>query len=51
LGMSRCRVYATVSNLLTFTKYKGYDPEVGSGIDYGNYPQSRTYLFGINLSF
>ena len=41
----------TGSNLLTFTKYTGYDPEVGGGVDYGNYPQSRTWMFGINLDF
>ena len=51
LGMSKCRLYVSASNLLTFTKYNGYDPEVGSGVDYGNYPQSRTYMFGLNLSF
>ena len=39
------------SNLLTFTKYSGFDPEVGSGVDYGNYPQSRTWTFGVNLNF
>ena len=51
LGMSKCRVYVSGSNLLTFTKYNGYDPEVAGGVDYGNYPQSRTYMFGLNLSF
>ncbi len=49
--ISRLRVYAQASNLLTFTKYTGYDPEVGSGVDYGNYPQARTVLFGVNLDF
>ena len=48
---SRLRVYATASNLFTITKYKGYDPEVGHGVDYGNYPQSRTFTFGINANF
>ena len=48
---SRLRFYATASNLFTITKYKGYDPEVGSGVDYGNYPQSRTFTFGLNASF
>ena len=50
-GIDRCRFYVTGSNLLTFTKYTGYDPEVGGGVDYGNYPQSRTWMFGINLDF
>lgn len=45
------RVYLSASNLFTITKYSGYDPEVGSGVDYGNYPQSRTFMLGINLSF
>ncbi len=49
--INRLRIYATANNLLTFTKYTGYDPEVGSGIDYGNYPQSRTITFGINVDF
>jgi TonB-dependent starch-binding outer membrane protein SusC len=49
LTISRCRVYLSASNLLTLTKYTGYDPEVGSGVDYGNYPQSRTLSVGINL--
>ena len=48
---SRLRVYATASNLFTITKYSGYDPEVGSGVDYGNYPQSRTFTFGLNANF
>ena len=48
---SRLRLYATASNLFTITKYKGYDPEVGSGVDYGNYPQSRTFTFGLNATF
>lgn len=49
--VDRCRVYLSASNLLTFTKYTGYDPEVGSGVDFGNYPQARTFLVGINLNF
>ena len=48
---SRLRLYATASNLFTITKYKGYDPEVGGGVDYGNYPQSRTFTFGLNATF
>ena len=53
-------IYAGATNLLTFTKYKGYDPEsssVGSNtdtrqsIDYGAYPNSRSYHAGITLSF
>ena len=48
---SRLRFYATASNLFTITKYSGYDPEVGGGVDYGNYPQSRTFTFGLNANF
>lgn len=50
-GISRMRVSVIASNLLTFTKYSGYDPEVGGGVDYGNYPQSRTVQLGLNLNF
>lgn len=49
--MGRCRFYVTANNLLTFTKYTGYDPEVGGGIDWGNYPQSRTVMFGASINF
>ncbi|AUD04322.1 SusC/RagA family TonB-linked outer membrane protein [Spirosoma pollinicola] len=54
------RVFASATNLLTITKYKGPDPEtsnVGSttdtaiGIDYGSYPNSKTYTIGLNLGF
>ncbi len=45
------RVYVTGQNLLTFTKYRGYDPEVSSGTDTGAYPSARTILFGTNISF
>lgn len=51
IGISNCRLYMTVSNLLTFTSYTGYDPEVGGGVDWGNYPQSRTVTFGTNINF
>jgi TonB-dependent starch-binding outer membrane protein SusC len=56
---SKVRLYSTVQNLHTFTKYKGLDPAVGSlsqdalltGIDNGRYPVARVYTFGINLDF
>jgi len=49
------RVYLQAVNLFTLTKYSGLDPEIGgsdlaSGIDYGNYPNVKQFLFGINLS-
>lgn len=50
-NINRARLYISANNLLTFTNYTGYDPEVGSGIDYGNYPQARSILFGLNLDF
>jgi TonB-linked SusC/RagA family outer membrane protein len=48
---TRFKVFATANNLLTFTKYKGYDPEIASGTDSGVYPTSRTFTFGINISY
>lgn len=48
------RFYVTSNNLLTFTKYKGYDPEVGfdqRGIDAARYPQARSILLGLNVNF
>ena len=54
--ISSLRVYVSAENLLTLTKYHGYDPEISSGgtslgIDYGVYPQPRTYRVGLNLKF
>jgi len=51
ISMDRCRVYLSANNLFTITKYTGYDPEVGGGVDYGNYPQSRTFMLGLNVNF
>lgn len=54
VGVSRLRVYVTAENLFTLTDYTGYDPEVGGGIfgiDRGQYPQARTILGGLQLSF
>jgi TonB-linked SusC/RagA family outer membrane protein len=57
VGISRLRAYVTGQNLVTFTHYTGYDPEVNSysglqvGVDDGAYPQSRTVIFGLNLEF
>ena len=54
--INRFRVYVMAENLFTWTKYWGYDPEIGTsstslGVDYGVYPQARTYTVGFNLSF
>lgn len=56
-SIRKLSVYATAQNLLTLTKYTGFDPEVNAfgnsavsmGVDYGTYPQSRTFVFGINV--
>ncbi len=46
------RFYASAQNLLTFTRYTGFDPEISgyTGIDLGTYPVTRTYVFGLNIS-
>ncbi|WP_143307078.1 TonB-dependent receptor [Chitinophaga vietnamensis] len=54
IGLQRVRVYVMGENLLTFTKYTGYDPEIGGGvlsIDRGIYPQARSYMAGLNVTF
>ena len=63
LKLSRLRVYVSAQNLLTFTDYEGYDPEVnyntgGStngnrnlGLDYGSYPNAKSYTVGLNIGF
>lgn len=59
MGIDNVKVYAKLQNVYTFTKYKGYDPEVGSfnqdalmsGIDNARYPSPRIYTFGLNLTF
>jgi len=53
VGLSKVRVYVMGNNLLTFTKYTGFDPEIGSsnGIDRGIYPQPRALMAGINIGF
>lgn len=66
LKISSCMLYLTCENLLTFTKYTGFDPEVSAfnsnnesttnqntalGVDYGTYPQSRDYMVGLKISF
>jgi TonB-linked SusC/RagA family outer membrane protein len=59
LKLSRLRVYATANNLLTFTKYSGWDPEVNTdylagvaaGNDFYSAPQPKTITVGLNLGF
>ena len=63
--IKRARVYFSSNNLLTFTDYKGFDPEVDHftgvnsgansgllrGYDYGSYPQVKSYVLGLSLTF
>jgi hypothetical protein len=51
--ISNLRIYIQCDNLLTFSKYRGYDPEVGSrsGLDSGSYPQARVFTLGASVSF
>lgn len=59
LAIERFRVYVMAENLVTWTKYWGYDPEIASGpdnsrslgIDRGVYPQARTWTIGCNITF
>ncbi|MBB3700725.1 SusC/RagA family TonB-linked outer membrane protein [Flammeovirga yaeyamensis] len=62
IGVKRFRVYVAGQNLVTLTKYTGFDPEIGQNlstaqsaidfsIDRGNYPVPRVYTAGVNISF
>ncbi len=64
LGLSTLRIYTSMQNVFTITKYSGSDPEVGQnpdingnssvttrGIDAGAYPLSKTFTLGLNLKF
>lgn len=59
-NISKLRVFVTFQNLITITKYSGFDPEIGSdvgvnanmyGVDRGAYPQAKAYILGINFNF
>lgn len=58
VNVQSVRVYVTAQNLITWTKYSGYDPEVNrfgqdsrsQGFDYASYPAAKTFLFGLNIS-
>jgi TonB-dependent starch-binding outer membrane protein SusC len=61
-AITRFRVYVSSQNLLTFTDYQGWDPEIGAvntksnktlttGIDYGQYPSARSFQFGVQVGF
>lgn len=59
MGISRLQPYFTANNILTWTNYKGMDPEVNQwgnsgavqGIDWGTYPQCKSYVLGLNVEF
>ncbi len=65
MAISNASLYVTGQNVLTFTKYTGFDPEVSTygndansnvkniaqGIDYGAYPQSKAFIIGLNVAF
>ncbi|HYG19034.1 MAG TPA: SusC/RagA family TonB-linked outer membrane protein, partial [Ohtaekwangia sp.] len=63
LPLQKLRLYFSANNLFTLTRYKGMDPEVGfgdrtaerynmtSGMDFGYYPQPRTFMVGVNVHF
>jgi hypothetical protein len=55
LKIADARFYINAHNLHVFTKYRGYDPEVGNrdnllmGVDWGIYPLPRSFIFGIQI--
>ncbi|AKP54242.1 SusC/RagA family TonB-linked outer membrane protein [Cyclobacterium amurskyense] len=63
LKLSKLRLYVSAQNILTFTDYEGYDPEVNYrsdgatdgnrnlGLDYGSYPNAKSYTVGLNVGF
>jgi len=57
LKISSVRFYVAANNLVTLTRYMGFDPDVGAGnplfagVDNGIYPQARTFMGGLNIKF
>ena len=63
IGISSLRIYGSIYNVFTLTKYSGLDPEVSTndkannsfyptpGMDFGAYPRARSFVAGLNLSF
>lgn len=59
LKMKSARIYVSGYNLLLFTNYSGFDPEVSTrrkdpltpGVDYSAYPKSKSYMLGLNVNF
>jgi len=58
IKLDKVRIYGTANNIYTWTSYSGFDPEVSTrnatgltpGVDWGAYPRSRTFIFGVNIS-
>lgn len=59
IGIQKIQPYFSASNLFTLTKYSGMDPEVNQwgnsgrvqGLDWGTYPQNRSFVLGVNVEF
>ncbi|WP_367915889.1 SusC/RagA family TonB-linked outer membrane protein [Leadbetterella sp. DM7] len=51
LKSTRPRIYMSAQNLLTWTRYSGFDPEVQGGVDNSNYPLTKTISFGLDIKF
>jgi hypothetical protein len=60
MKLNKLKIYFTAQNLLTFTSYKGWDPEVNAdyqasninqGVDFYSAPQPKTFTFGVNIGF
>ena len=58
MSIERLRMYVSANNLITFTNYSGYDPEVSvrhsaltPGLDFSSYPRSASFHFGVNVEF
>lgn len=56
VGLGKVRLYTSINNLFTLTKYTGFDPTInggaiGAGIDGGIYPSARQFLLGLNVTF
>lgn len=57
VGITKLRLYTSMLNPFTFTKYRGFDPTgsngaaIGGGIDYGFYPSPQVFILGLNLNF
>ena len=57
LGLRKVELFASAVNVITWTRYTGFDPDVNSysglreGVDEGSYPQSRTFILGLNIGF